>query len=148
MIANKIRNVISGSLAGYGIASFICLLFLQSRWVDLAPRSPDLALNLYLKHNEHGSTVFFSPFQATSCALMFATSIPLFFLSGVVAPKKNTKFEANYIAARAIWEEDDPSHIRKPAFIFGATGAPFIIYFAGSWLVHWLNANGIVFDLG
>ncbi|MBM7044077.1 MULTISPECIES: hypothetical protein [Rhizobium] len=63
-------------------------------------------------------------------------------------PKKNLQFGTRFITAKATWDEDDPSHIRRMAFMLGAGAAPLFIYFAGGSLVYWLNAMGVVFNLG
>jgi len=117
MNANIIRNSISGVLAGYGFASFFCFVVLQSRWFELAPRYPNLALGLYLQHNEHGGIVYFSAFQSTSCALLFATSVSLGFLSVFIIPKKNLRIGTRFITSRAFLHLSESVGIPKSALL-------------------------------
>jgi hypothetical protein len=86
---NVLRNVAGGLLAGYGFVAFFCFMFLVLHWANVAPRAPDPAHALVFPHNEHGAITYFSAFQATSCALLFATSVPLAFIGMIIAPKKN-----------------------------------------------------------
>ena len=106
---NVIRNAIAGALTGYGFISFFVFTWLDIQWVHLAPSQPDPAHGLLYVHNEHGSYVYFSAFQATTCAPMFWTSIPLAFVGMFVAPKKNVQTTARWYAARMTFDKDDPA---------------------------------------
>jgi hypothetical protein len=82
------RSVIAGLFVGYGFVSFAYFMVLDQFWVRAAPRQPNPAFGLIFPHNEHGSYTYFSQFQTTTCALMFATSVPLGMLGILLAPKK------------------------------------------------------------
>src|ERR1700722_11034139 len=86
---NTARNVIAWLLVGYGFASFFCFIALVLMWSKKAPSQPNEVLGLIYRHNEHGSYTYFSAFQATTCWLMFTTSIPLAIAGIFIAPRKN-----------------------------------------------------------
>jgi hypothetical protein len=145
---NVVRNAAAGALTGYGFISFFIFIWLDIQWTHLAPMQPDAAHGLLYVHNEHGSYVYFSAFQATTCALMFWTSIPLAFVGMFVAPKKNVHTTARWYAARMTFDKDDPAKVSDWAFWIAAFLTPPFLYFLGSPLVTLLNNSGFVAHMG
>jgi hypothetical protein len=143
---NLQRNTVAGVLAAYGFVSFFVFIWLDFQWVHLAPTQP--TQNLVYVHNEHGSYVYFSAFQATTCALMFWTSIPLAFVGMFVAPKKNVQKTVRWYAARMTWDKDDPAGASDWAFWITAILTPPLLYLVGRPLVEWLNTLGFVVSIG
>ncbi len=142
------RSVVAGLLAGYGFASFICFMVLDQLWVGAAPGQPNSALGLVYLHNEHGSYTYFSQFQTTACALMFATSIPLAILGGLLAPKKNVTGAVRWYAARFNWDSDDPRSLMKWSALATAVATPWFVFLVGPYIIRGLNAGGIVLEFG
>lgn len=145
---NVARNAIAGALTAYGFVSFFIFIWLDIQWVHLAPQQAVPAQGLVYMHNEHGSYVYFSAFQATTCALMFWTSIPLAFLGVFIAPKKNVQKAVRWYAARMTWDKDDPAKASDWAFWIAAVLTPAFVFFAGSQFVTLLNNSGFVANLG
>jgi hypothetical protein len=141
---NNVANALGGLLAGYGFVAFFCFLILVEHWAHMAPKQPDPSHGLVFAHNEHGAITYFSGFQSTSCAILFGSSIPLFFIGLLVSPKKNIVHRTGYLAVSATWDDNDPKKIRLTAQIFGAVAAPIIVFVFGPYIVHWLNGIGIV----
>jgi hypothetical protein len=143
---NLLRNALTGALTAYGFVSFFVFIWLDIQWVHLAPTQPTQGL-VYV-HNEHGSYAYFSAFQATTCALMFWTSIPLAFVGMFIAPKKNVQKTVRWFAARMTWDKDDRAGISDWAFWVTALLTPPLLYFVGRPLIEWLNSLGFVASLG
>jgi hypothetical protein len=142
---NVWRNILGGVLTSYGVVAFALFFALDQRWVNTAPRTPNPIVGLVFAHNEHGVVTYLSAFQATSLALLFATSIPLAFLGMIIAPKKNINWKGSFfIFGSAKWDQDDPKRILKWSAISGAVVAPVIIFLIGPSLVHWLNRIGFI----
>jgi hypothetical protein len=141
-------NIIAGVLVGYGFVSFICFLAIDQSWVSAAPHHPNEALGLIYSHDEHGSYTYFSKFQATACWLMFSTSIPLAFVGGLIAPKKNVSGTVRWYGARFTWDNHDPEGLIKRAAIASAIAAPLFLFFVGPTIVRGLNAIGFVVNIG
>lgn len=139
-----VLNAISGFLAGYGWVAFFCFFYLVISWAAVAPHRPDPTHGLIFPHNEHGSIMYFSGFQGTSCALLFATS-PFFFLLGVyISPKKEVIAKTGRLGFSMKWTPDDPRKIQRAAFVIGASVAPIIVFLVGPSLVNALNSAGLV----
>jgi hypothetical protein len=141
---NAFRNAACGFLAGYGAVAFFCFWQLVRQWANLAPIVPDVPNGLVIPHNEHGHITYFSAFQATSAALLFSTSVPLGMLGVLLSPKKNIRSSSGRLSFRAIWDQDDPKGLYKPAIAAGAVAAPAIVFLLGPHLVTWLNGIGFV----
>jgi hypothetical protein len=130
------RNIIAGMLVGYGLVSCFCFIGLVLIWAGAAPRFPNAALGLVYRHNEHGSYSYFSAFQATACWLMFATSIPLAFAGGLIAPKKTIKGSFRWFGGSLTWDQDDPKHFGKWAALASAAAAPLLVFWLGPHIVR------------
>ena len=141
---NDVANAVGGLLAGYGFVAFFCFLLLVEWWAHVAPRIPDAAHGLVFAHNEHGSITYFSGFQGTSCAVLFATSIPLCFLGSFLAPKRNVVARRGFLSVSAKWDQDDPKRLFTRAIVLGSIGAPIAIFALGPGLIKWLNGVGFV----
>ncbi len=140
---NILLNAVGGFLTAYGWVAFLCFFYLQWQWASAAPRSPDPAHGLVFPHKEHGTIAYFSAFQATSCALLFATSIPLSFLGMFMSPRRNVVSRRARLAFWAKWDRDDPHGVAPWAMRLGVIAAPLFVFFAAPPLVTWLNAQGI-----
>ena len=138
------RNAIAGFLAAYGWVSFFCFFYLVISWAAAAPHAPDPSRGLVFPHNEHGSITYFSAFQGTSCALLFATSPLLFFLGIAASPKKNVVSKTALLSFSMRWEPDDPREVQRVGATVGAVAAPVVIFLLGPSLVLNLNSIGIV----
>jgi hypothetical protein len=123
-------------------------MVLRGTWIKLAPTQPNPALGLLYTHNEHGAYAYFSAFQATTCGLLFATSIPLAIVGGLIAPKKNITGIAKMFGASFNWDQDDPGSIMKWTAVCTAIATPFILIYLGPYVVGYLNDMGIVFNPG
>jgi hypothetical protein len=145
---NAARNVIAGLLVGYGFASFFCFIALVLMWSKKAPSQPNEVLGLIYRHNEHGSYTYFSAFQATTCWLMFTTSIPLAIAGIFIAPRKNIMGTVRWYAASFNWDQDDPKGLLKWVALGSAATTPFLVFFVGPHLIRGLNAVGFVMNLG
>ena len=145
---NAARNIIAGILAGYGVVSFICFLYLDQTWAYAAPHEPNGTLGLLYLHNNHGDYTYFSAFQATTCRLMFATSIPLAFVGVLIAPKKNVAGTVRWYAASFNWDQDDPRNLMKWAMGVSAAATPPFVFFVGPLVINSLNSAGFVMNLG
>lgn len=145
---NDALNVGGAFLAAYGWVAFSCFIYLVLRWAHAAPTSPDPARGLVYSHNEHGSITYFSAFQATSCALLLSTSIPLFFLGALVIPKRNVVYRHGFLSVSAKWDPDDPKRLQRIGLSLGAMAAPIIVFMFGPFLVNALNAVGVVLPFG
>ena len=146
--ANSALNILSALLASYGWVSFFCFLALQATWMRAAPSQPNDALGLIYRHNEHGGIVYFSAFQATAGALMFMTSIPLFFFAIWLRPKTNVQTVKGRQSIRTTWDNDDPSGVFWWAAGVGAVLTPPAVVFVGPHIVHALNSVGFILSLG
>jgi hypothetical protein len=138
------RRVIAGFFVGYGFVSFVYFMVLDQFWVRAGPRQPNPAFGLIFPHNEHGSYTYFTQFQTTTCALMFATSIPVAILGVLLAPKKNLTGTVRWYAASFKWDDDDPRGLMKWTALATAVATPFLICLIGSLIVQSLNTAGIV----
>ncbi len=141
---NIVRNTIAGALVAYGFVSFFVFVWLDMHWAHAAPTEPDETLGLVFRHNEHGSYTYFSAFQATTCAIMFWTSIPVAFLGGLTSAKKNivTSF------ARVTWDKDDPLHAFDWSFWISAALTPAFLFYVAPTIITALNRAGFVLSLG
>ena len=140
--SNRILNAAGGFLTGYGFVAFFCFLGIVEHWSGTAPTAPAPTIGAILPHNDHGSITYFTAFQATSCALLFETSIPLVFIGGLIVPKRDIKSWGGLLAWRVTWNQDDPSHLFKWGLALGALSAPAIVFRLGPTLVHWLVSLG------
>jgi hypothetical protein len=145
---NFALNVLSALLASYGWVSFFCFLALQAIWMRAAPFQPNEALGLVYRHNEHGGIVYFSAFQATAGALMFMTSIPLFFLAMWLRPKTNVQTVRGWMSIRATWDQDDPAGVFWWAAGLGAVLTPPAVVFVGPYIIRALVDAGFILSLG
>lgn len=114
----------------------------------MAPKAPNVILGYIYQHNNHGSYTYFSAFQATTCALMFMTSIPFCAIGIAMAPKKNLKFSSGKFSHRWTYESDDPTAIRWKAAFVGALVTPAFLFTLGRHIIERLNSVGIVLNLG
>lgn len=145
---NDVLNVSGAFLVAYGWVAFVCFFGLMEWWAHAAPTSPDSMHGYVYAHNEHGWITYFSPFQATSCALLFWTSIPIFFVGMLVGPKRNLVQRRGFLSIGATWDPDDPKKLQRVGFVLGAVAAPIIVFILGPILVKALNADGIIWSLG
>ena len=148
MIVNLARNIFCGFVAAYGWLSFACFFYLDTAWARAAPRESNSSLGAVYGHNEHGSITYFTAFQATTCWLMFNTSIPLGIVAILVQPKKNITGRASWFGFRYKWDADDPSHAATWAAVVGTVATPFLVFVIGPHLIRALNASGFVMNLG
>nr|WIE90059.1 hypothetical protein P9270_021235 [Mesorhizobium sp. WSM4875] len=139
-----VLNVLGGFLAGYGFTAFVCFFVLIQVWESAAPHFPDPARGLIYRHNEHGWVTYFSAFQATSCWLLFLTSIPIALVGGHIRPKRNWNVVASRFGIRSTYEADDPRRVGRWGFLAGVCFAPVVIVVAAPPLVRWLNGIGFV----
>jgi hypothetical protein len=146
--SNIIRNIIGSALAAYGFEAFFLFLIVTQQWVHLAPTEETPARGLMYMHNEHGVRFYFSAFQTTAFALMFYSSIPVFLLGLVVAPRTWTRAEGRLDRIRMIPHRDDPSGVSTWAFWVAAGLTPLFVFLVGPHIVQWLNGVGIVINLG
>lgn len=145
---NRLRNAFSGLLVSYGGVSFMVWMWLNWRWIESAPGQPDQALGLVYRHNEHGALVYLAALQSTAGALIFMTSIPLFFLGVWIGPKKNLQVRRGWLSIRANWDRDDPAGLFWRAAAVGAVLTPPLMIFVGPSLIDALNRAGFVLNLG
>ena len=145
---NSVRNVLSGALAAYGWVSFFCFMYLSTSWHAQAPHQPNMALGEIYANNNHGSYAFFTAFQATTCSVMFSTSIPLFFAAVLISPKANIRGHATWYAFRYQWDSNDPKHLQRGAAIASAIATPFFVFLVGPSIIRSLNTLGFVANLG
>lgn len=146
--SKAIRNVLASWLVGYGLVSFFCFIFLDMAWAKTAPHQPNSALGLIYLHNEHGDYTYFSAFQATTCWLMFNTSIPLAAIGALIAPKSNTTGIVRRHAANFKWDQDDPQRIMKSTFVASVAATPFLVFGLGPYVIKAMNGSGFVMNLG
>ncbi|MBV9571905.1 MAG: hypothetical protein JO056_11760 [Alphaproteobacteria bacterium] len=139
-----IQNAIAGFLISYGFESFCWFFVIEQKWTHAAPRNPLAIMGLTYPHNVHRTVVYFSAFQASVCAIMFFTSIPLCFVGAALMTKKNVQRRLFRIS----WDVGDPEGVYNWAFLSGALAAPFIILVIGPYLVRYLNSCGFVPSLG
>jgi len=145
---NDVLNVAGAFLVAYGFVAGVCFFILVDVWAHGAPTSPDPARGYVYSHDEHGWITYFSAFQATSCALLLATSVPVFFVGVIVGPKRNVVSRRGFLSVGATWEPDDPKKLRRFGFVLGVVAAPIIVFVLGPFLVDALNAGGVVWSLG
>lgn len=143
-----LKNLIAGFLTAYGNISFFCFIFFERMWTAVTPKAPNVILGYIYLHNNHGSYTYFSAFQATTCALMFMTSIPLCAVAIAIAPKKNLKFSSSKASHRWTYESDDPTAIRWKAALVGALVTPAFFFTLGRHIIESLNSVGVVLNLG
>ncbi|HEY0312039.1 MAG TPA: hypothetical protein VGC56_06035 [Allosphingosinicella sp.] len=141
---NDLLNVAGGFLAMYGGVAFFCFLFLVQRWIHAAPKVPEPSHGYIYAHNEHGGITYFSAFQTTSCALLFATSVPLFFLGILISPKRNVRYRRSTLSAGANWDGDDPKGLYRVGSLLGAVAAPTLVFLVGPVFVRALVSSGVV----
>ncbi len=132
----------------YGSVSFLCFLYLSVTWHAQAPHVANASLGEIYANNSHGDYTFFTAFQATTCYLMFTTSIPMSFVGMFVSPKKNIRGTVRWYAFSFNWDQDDPKGLGKRAAIASAIATPFFVFFVGPYIVRGLNAVGFVMNLG
>jgi len=145
---NDVLNVVGPFLAAYGVVAGVCFFILVDVWAKGAPTSPDAARGYVYSHDEHGWITYFSAFQATSCVLLLATSVPVFFVGLIVGPKRNVVYRRGLLSVGATWDPYDPKKLRRFGFVLGAVAAPIIVFIVGPFLVRALNSAGIVWSLG
>lgn len=116
---NTVLNVLGGFLVGYGFTAFLCFWFLVQIWASTAPHLPDPARGLIYQHNQHGWITYFSALQATSCWLLFWTSVPIAFVGGHIMPKRNWNVVASRFGISSKYEADDPRHVGDGRFLQG-----------------------------
>ncbi len=145
---NKIRNWLGGFLVAYGGLAFLCFAILAELWMLATPMTPDAVHGYVYAHNEHGRVSYFTAFEATSCALLLATSIPLVFVGAIILPKKNVVVRRGFLGASATWDEDDPKRVYRWGLAAGVLAMPIIVFLIGPVVVEWLNAHGVMLSLG
>ncbi len=138
----------SGLLIGAGAAMFLCALWVDSRWRADAPRSADPIKGLIYPHNEHGLITYFTAFQATSTALLFATFLAVFMLGWGFAPKKNFRDQPGRWGMSVRFDIDGSKRALIIAQCFGAICGVAIIRALGPTIVTILIAHGVVLNLG
>lgn len=146
--ANSTRNIVAGLLGAYGFISFWCFLFLEQKWAATAPTAPNPSLGLIYRHNDHGVYTYFSAFQATTCAVMFMTCIPVFMIAVAVTPKVNVVTKVRWFGFNSRWDADDPKSLRWKAALLGAIATPPLVFFVGRYLIGALNNAGVIVNLG
>ena len=144
---NTWLNFAGGLLVGYGFVAFFCFIYLSTHWAHLAPVNADPANGLIFPHNEHGSITYFSAFQATSCYIMFLTSIPISFLGWFITPKKNIKHMRGRLSFRMTFDPDDKNGVFRWGFGLGGLASPAIVFWVGPNIVNWLNSVGFAPNL-
>jgi hypothetical protein len=144
---NAARNIIAGLLIGYSFVSFFCFIALDVLWSSTAPSHPNEILGVVYRHNEHGSYTYFSAFQATTCWIMFTTSIPLGFLGMSIAPKKNITGAFRWYGGSFKWDQDDPDSLMKWTALSSAVATPLFVFFIGPHIIRALNSVGFVMSL-
>jgi len=137
------RNLVAGFLTAYGWVSFACFFYLVITWTAGAPHTPDPSRGLIYPHNEHGSITYFSAFQGTSCALLFATSPLIFILGSAASPKKNVIAKTGKLSFTMRWEHDDPRRLQRVGSVMGAVASIVVVFALGPRLVLYLNSIGI-----
>ncbi len=135
-------------MVGYGFVSFACFILLQRFWQGDAPPVANAALGLVYPSNDHGGFTYFSAFQATACALMFLTSIPLCFLGFIISPRGLVMQRDVRGRYRPGWNIDDRHRLMRWGVWAGAGCAPALLFVVGPYVVRALNAAGVVFNLG
>jgi hypothetical protein len=145
---NRIRNWLGGFLVAYGGLAFLCFAVLAELWMLATPLTPDAVHGYVYAHDEHGRVSYFTAFQATSCALLLATSIPLAFIGAIILPKKNVLTRMGFLSTSATWDENDPKRAQRWGLAGGALAMPIVAFLIGPVLVEWLNAHGVVLSLG
>jgi hypothetical protein len=141
------RTIIAGLLVGYGFVSFFCFLILDEIWFRDAPSQANEALGLVCRHNEHGIYRYFSQFQATTCGLMFMTSIPLVFVGMLIAQKKKIVGKAVWYAATFTWDQGHPGPLAKWSALVAAAATPLFVFFVGPYIIRGLSAVGFMMNL-
>ena len=144
---NTWLNFVGGFLFGYGFVAFFCFFYIDTHWAHLAPVNADPAHGFIFPHNEHGSITYFSAFQATSCYLLFLTSIPISFLGGFITPKKNIKYMKGRLSARMTFDPDDQSGVHWWGFGLGGLASPALVFWIGPAIVEWINSIGFTPNL-
>jgi hypothetical protein len=144
----NVLNVVGAFLVAYGFVAFICFFYLVERWSHVAPTSPNPVSGQIYSHNEHGSITYLSAFEATSCWLLFATSIPLAFIGMIVSPKRNIIYRRGPLSVGAKWDPDDPEGLQRVGYVLGTVSAPIIVFIIGPALINALNAAGVVLSFG
>src|SRR4051812_35526896 len=143
-----VLNVAGSFLVTYGFFAGVCFFILVDVWAHGAPTSPDAGRGYVYSHDEHGWVTYFSAFQATSCALLLLTSVPLVFIGIFVGPKRNVIHRRGWLSIGATWDPDDPKRLRRFGFLCGAVSAPIIVFIFGPLLVRALNSAGVIWSLG
>ncbi len=141
---NIARNILGGLLIGYGWAGLIVFFALEHHFAAHAPAKPNYPAGLIWQHDDHGWISYFSAFQATACALLFSTSLPLAFLGALIAPRRDIVMRRSKWSFRFNWQQDDPDKILKYAVALGAIAAGPMLYLLGPVIVRAVNAAGIV----
>jgi hypothetical protein len=142
---NILRNFCGTLLFGYGWMSMICFFYLDIHWAHTAPSLKNIPEGLVFPHNEHGSITYFSAFQATSCYLLFLTSVPLGAVGHLIVPWKRVLESGMDRKVRWVSRIDDPDHVSKWGLACGFCCAPIMVFLIGPSLVRGLNAMGVVF---
>jgi hypothetical protein len=145
---NQVRNWLGTFLIAYGGLAFLCFAILVELWVLATPTTPDPRHGFVFPHNEHGHITYFTAFQATCSAMLFATSIPLVFVGVAILPKKNVVVRRGFLGASANWDDDDPRGRQLSGYVAGALAMPLIVFVLGPILVGWMNARGVICSLG
>ena len=141
--SNAWRNAVAGFLGGYGVVAFFLSLWLMLRWEHLAPSHANPAYGQVFPHSDHGWITYFTAFQATSCAVLFPTSIPLAFVAELIVPKRNVEIRRRFLGLSWRWDPDDPGKWSKVGTIWGLVGAPLIIFGLGPYVISGLNRLGV-----
>jgi hypothetical protein len=130
------------------LTAFFCYFCLDLTWAHLAPTSPNPAEGLIYSHAEHGAVTYFSAFQATSEALLFATSIPLAFIGFFIVPKRRRVARRGCLSFAGQFDSDDPNHVGPIGSYSGVLSAPLVVFVLGPPLINWLNAHAVVLSFG
>jgi hypothetical protein len=145
-MTNKRANLIAGGLFGYAFAAFAIFFVVVMTWTRAAPSVPNVASGQIYRHNEHGSTTYFTAFQATSCALLFFSAFLSFLLCMAIGPKKNMRVtRLGGVPLGCGWDHDDPDNAGKRGALWGAASTLAIVLVLGPPVVAWLNSMGVVF---
>ncbi len=145
---NTIKNLIAGSLLGYGLVSFMCFIVLYISWTRIAPHQPIPTRGLIFRQNNSGDYTYFSAFQATACGLISSTSPFLAILGVFISPKKNITGTIRWYGTRFRWAQDDPLGIMKWAAIASGVATPFLVFGLGPHVIRAMNGSGLVIALG
>jgi hypothetical protein len=141
-------NLLGGFLGAYGLTSFVCFMFIARYFEASAPHRAILARGLIYPHNEHGLVTYFSAFQATSCWLLFCTSIPLGAMGGYILPRcQKWVVRGDHLQVSSTVDWDDPQRVTRWGALAGLSFALLVVFVLAPPAIAWLNRIGFVANL-